>query len=414
MIINPEPEIFSLKNGIRILQQKSHENGITHCCFIVNRGSRDEDEGVNGLAHFIEHLLFKGTEKRNSYQLLNRLESVGGEINAYTTKEQTCIHASFLNEHLERAFELISDIAFRSIFPEHEMEKEKGVILDEIESYNDLPEEQILDQFDEIIFPDHALGRNILGTPESVTALKKSDIDHFIQTNYTSDQVVFGVHGNVSGSKLKNLAEKYLGDLAYSTRDHKRIEPKIAAKNNTKVFKSINQAHVIMGVQSYSLHHKNKKAMLLLNNFLGGPGLTSRLNLNIREKFGLTYTIESGYYPYSDSGIFEIYFGTDPEKVNRCLRLIHKELDALRKKNLGGLMLDQAKKKFIGQIALAEEGRLNVLIGSCKSLLEQDKVEPLKHSISLLNKISADEIREIANEVFDLDLMSTLQFLPKE
>ncbi len=414
MINHPEPEIFALKNGIRIVQQKAYENGIMHCCFLVNRGSRDEESKVNGLAHFIEHLLFKGTEKRTSYQLLNRLESVGGEINAYTTKEQTCIHASFLNGHLDRAFELIADIAFRSLFPETEMEKEKGVILDEIESYNDLPEEQILDHFDELIFPDHPLGLNILGTPETVKNFKKSDIDHFIKTNYTSDQVVFGVHGNISLSKLKTLAEKYLGYLPETNKAKNRIAPLANKPFSIVSKKPINQAHVVVGVQCYSLEHKNKKAMLMLNNILGGPGLTSRLNLNIREKHGLTYTIESGYYPYCDSGLMEIYFGTDPEKVNRCLKLVYKELGVLREKKLGTIMLHQAKQKIIGQIALAEESRISVLIGACKSLLEYDKIEPLTEAIEKLKKINEIDLMEVANQIYNPATLSVLQFLPQE
>ncbi|WP_026904234.1 M16 family metallopeptidase [Pedobacter glucosidilyticus] len=406
-------EVYRLKNGIRILF-KPTVSPIGHCCLIINAGARDEEEGKPGLAHFIEHLLFKGTKKRNTNQILNRLEVVGADLNAYTTKEYTCLHASFLHEHLERSVDLLQDIAFFSMFPEIEMEKEKGVIIDEILSYEDQPEEAINDDFESLLFKGNPLGENILGTKDSVSAFKKSDILNFITRTYNTHEIVFAVSGNYKTSKVWALCDKYFGIIPENRKEKQRLKPIPNPKQELIIAKPINQAHCILGSHAYSFHDDKKHGLLLLNNLLGGNGMSSRLNLEIREKYGIAYTIESNYTAFSDSGIFSIYFGTDEEKANKALKLVHKELKKLREQKLGTLQLQQAKQKFIGQIALGEENRMGVLISMAKSLIDFNKVDSLEEVFAKLNAVSASEILEIANEVFNPNLLNLLMFKPEE
>lgn len=406
-------EVYRLRNGIRILF-KPTVSPIGHCCLIINAGARDEEEGKPGLAHFIEHLLFKGTKKRNTNQILNRLEVVGADLNAYTTKEYTCLHASFLHEHLERSVDLLQDIAFFSMFPEIEMEKEKGVIIDEILSYEDQPEEAINDDFESLLFKGNPLGENILGTKDSVSAFKKSDILNFIARTYNTHEIVFAVSGNYKATKIWALCDKYFGIIPENRKEKQRLKPIPNPKQELIIAKPINQAHCILGSHAYSFHDDKKYGLLLLNNLLGGNGMSSRLNLEIREKYGIAYTIESNYTAFSDSGIFSIYFGTDEEKVNKALKLVHKELKKLREQKLGVVQLQQAKQKFIGQIALGEENRMGVLISMAKSLIDFNRVDSLEEVFAKLNAVSASEILEIANEVFNPNLLNLLMFKPEE
>jgi predicted Zn-dependent peptidase len=403
-------QVHTLPNGIRILH-KHFPSAITHCCFVVNAGSRDEPENKEGLAHFIEHLLFKETEKRNTNQILNRLELVGADLNAYTTKEYTCVHASLLNQHLERTIDLFEDILFHSTFPQEELEKERGVILDEIASYLDQPEEAIQDDFEELLFKDHALGKNILGTPETVSVLNKADIGQFMLTNYNTSEMVFAVFGDHDFKKLTKLAEKYFGSIPANSSAKNRIKPVFAPGIKVHTARPISQTHCIIGSQAYPSAHPHKTGLLLLNNLLGGMGMSNRLNLEIREKYGIAYTIESNYTPLSDTGIFSIYFGTDAEKAEKAEKLVHKELKKLRDQKLGTLQLQQAKQKFIGQIALAEENRMGLIISMAKSLLDFDHVDTLEQVFAKIEAVTADQLLEISNEIFDSNL-TTLTFQP--
>ncbi|RYE29495.1 MAG: insulinase family protein [Sphingobacteriaceae bacterium] len=401
-----------LPNGIRILYYPT-DSTIAHCCLMINAGSRDEAEGKDGLAHFIEHLLFKATERRNTNQILNRLEVVGADLNAYTTKEYTCIHASFLKEYLERAMDLMEDIFFHSTFPEEEMEKEKGVILDEIASYQDQPEEAIQDDFEDLLFKNHALGRNILGTTTSVNSLSKTDIASFIAQNYSTHQTVFAVTGKYDFNKIIKLAERYFGALPENNQLKNRIEPGTIAADFVRVEKSISQTHCIMGSKAYASFNDKKVMLLLLNNLLGGNGMSSRLNLEIREKHGIAYTVESNYSPMTDTGLFSIYFGTDPEKAPKAIKLIQKELQKLRDNKLGTLQLHQAKQKFIGQIALGEENRLGLILSMAKSLMDFGRIDTLEEVFAKINAVSADDLLEVSNEIFDPAGMLTLLFEPE-
>ena len=405
-------QIHTLPNGIRILFKHS-PSPITHCCFVLNAGSRDELPKKEGLAHFIEHLLFKETERRNTVQILNRLELVGADLNAYTTKEYTCIHASLLKQHLERAVDLFEDILFHSTFPEEEMEKERGVILDEIASYLDQPEEAIQDDFEELLFKGHPIGNNILGTPESVAAITVDDIKQFTAANNNTRQMVFAVYGDYDFKKLVQLCEKYFSDIPENTAEKNRIVPGDIESTIYVAKKPIAQTHCIIGGRAYPSAHENKYGLLLLNNVLGGMGMSNRLNLEIREKHGIAYTIESNYTSLTDTGIFSIYFGTDTEKAEKATKLVHKELKKLRETKLGAVQLRQAKEKFIGQIALAEESRMSLITSMAKSLLDFGRIDSLEDIFAKINAVTADGLLEISNEIFDNDRMITLQFEPK-
>lgn len=405
-------QFHTLPNAIRILHVPSLSN-ISHACILVNAGSRDEKDKQDGLAHLIEHLLFKRTEKRNTNQILNHLELVGADLNAYTTKEYTCIHASFLNAYLERTLDLFEDLVFHSVFPNDEIVKEKAVILDEIASYQDQPDEAINDDFEDMLFEGHPLGKNILGTPKTVQELKREDIFDFTEANYRTNEIIIATSGNYDFKKIVTLVTKLFGQIKSNTRERSRTKLNNNYQPTTQSFqKPINQTHGVIGTRSYSVHHPHKMSFLLLNNILGGNGMSSRLNLEIREKHGIAYTIESNYTPLSDTGIFSIYFGTEFEKAEKAIKLIHRELNKLRTVPLGKIQLHQAKQKFIGQIALAEENRMSVLLAMAKSLLDYNRVDSLEEVFAKINAITASQLLEVANEMFDPKKLSMLLFEP--
>jgi predicted Zn-dependent peptidase len=406
-----EYNVHTLKNGIRILHVPS-ASPISHACILVNAGSRDEEDAQMGLAHFIEHLIFKRTEKRNTNQILNRLESVGADLNAYTTKEYTCIHASFLNPYLDRTLELFNDIVFHSTFPEDEMEKEKGVILDEISSYLDQPEEAINDDFEDLLFEGHALGKNILGTPDTVNALNKNDITSFLKKNYRTDQIVVAVLGNYSLPKVTKISERYFSEVTENTSASSRTKPQYKTSSHKIVDKQISQSHVMLGTQTYDLYHPYKTSLLLLNNLFGGNGMSSILNLQIREKYGIAYTIESAYSPLTDTGIFAIYFGTDEEKAERAMKLVQKEMQKLKQKSLSTVQLHKAQQKFIGQIALGEENRIGLIIAMAKSLIDHNQIDSLPTVFEKISAVTTSEMETIINEVFDQNNWISLIYNP--
>lgn len=402
-----------LSNGIRLLAVPSISH-ISHACILIGAGSRDEKPNKSGMAHFIEHLLFKRTEKRNTNQILNRLELIGADLNAYTTKEYTCIHASFLNPYLERSLDLFEDLVFHSLFPEDEMAKETEIILDEIASYQDQPDEAINDDFEDLIFAGHPLGRNILGTSESVKSFTRADIFDFIQTHYHTDQIVIGVSGNYSFKKLIQVVEKLFEKIATSTSKHQRAPLNTYIPQIQSFAKPINQTHGMIGRPAYAIDSSRKMGLALLNNILGGTGMSSRLNLELREKHGITYNIESNYTPWSDTGIFSIYFGTEADKADKAIRLIHRELTKLREQALSPTQLKQAKQKFNGLIALAEENRMSVLLSMSKNIIDCDRVDSLEEIFTQVDKLTSPELLEIANEIFDQSTLSTLLFTSTE
>ncbi len=404
--------ILTLNNGIRIIHKQTLDD-VAHCGIIINTGSRDESEKEEGIAHLIEHVLFKGTRKRKAFHILNRIDAVGGELNAYTTKEETCIYASFLTRYFERSLELIADITFNSTFPEKEIVKEKAVIEDEINSYLDNPSEQIFDDFDAQIFSDHSLGKNILGTPASLKKIKRKDILNFVQRNYSSNQIVFSSIGNIPEAMLKRLMEKHLGSIKLKASTQKRNSFKKYRPTTIETKKDTNQSHCILGNVAYGVNHKDRTSLVLLNNLLGGPAMNSRLNLSIREKYGFTYNLESNYAIFTDIGLFSVYMGTDTKYIERCVQLVHKEMDLLKNKKMGTQQLQNAKQQLIGNIALAQESKVNLMLSLGKSILLFNKVDKLSDIYKKIESISTDKILAIANEVFETKQLSRLTYLSK-
>lgn len=406
-------KIFQLDNGLRILLHPQ-ASPITHACLIVDAGSRHEQMGKFGTAHFIEHLLFKRTERRSTNQILNRLEAVGGDLNAYTTKEYTCIQASFLNPYLDRALDLFEDIVFHSLFPEDEMEKEKGVILDEMASYLDSPEESIMDDFEDQIFKGSGLGHNILGVEDDLKGIVQDDIKTFIAQHYATSKMVIAIAGDYDEKKVLKLANKLFGQVQVYEWDHAREDLSFAKATKVELQRPINQVHCVLGSTAYSIYDNRKTSLLLLNSLLGGFGMASILNLNIREKYGIAYTIESNYSLYSDTGLFSIYFGTDEEKAERALKLVQKELNKLREQPLSASFLDRAKTKFKGQIALAEENRMSMIIAEAKNLLDYDRVISLQEVFAKIDAVTVEEIHGISQDLFAADKLSSLTFVPED
>jgi len=402
---------FSLSNGLRVVFKPS-ALPIAHLCIVIDVGSRDESPGEHGIAHFTEHLIFKRTERRSTNQILNRLELVGADLNAYTTKEYTCVHASFLNEHLSRAMDLFEDILFHSTFPNNEIEKEKGIIIDEIASYQDSPEDAIADEFEDLIFRDHELGHNILGAEESLVNLKKEDFDRFIQNYYQPENMVLGITGNYSLSKIKKITEKYYGHLSSQSATKNRRIPSIINPATISLQKPINQVHFMLGNQGYSIHDEKKTALSVLNNMLGGMGMSSRLNLEIREKYGIAYTVESNFTAYSDTGVFNVYFGTEADKMEKAHKLVLKEFKKLRDKKLSATQLKQSKNKFIGQIALGEENRMALIIAMAKNIIDYGEIETLEAIYNRINKVTAEEMWDVSNEILNPDRLHSLIFQP--
>jgi predicted Zn-dependent peptidase len=397
----------TLRNGIRLVHHRI-PGIVAHCGLIINAGSRDETESEHGIAHFIEHMLFKGTKKRKAYHILSRLEDVGGELNAYTTKEETAIHASFMKEHYDRAIEIISDIAFNSVFPAKEIEKEKEVVIEEINSYRDNPAELIFDDFEEQIFLNQPIGRNILGTFETVKSFSQKNIFSFISGNYSTDQMVFCSVGNISDERIIKLFTRYFSEIP------QRIIPPKTVKSWHYMPSSITrnmdtfQNHCIIGNVAYDLKDKRRMGMFLLNNILGGQGLNSRLNLSLREKNGFAYNVESSYNPYCDTGVFSIYFGTDSHNLGKSISVAESELDKLRSVKLGTIQLSKAKNQIKGYLARGFENHESLMLSLGKSMVVFNKIDSIEDICEKIDKVTSSEIIETANEVFEKTKLSTL------
>ncbi len=400
---------YCLPNGIRLVHHQV-PGPVSHCGLIINAGTRDELEEEHGMAHFIEHVIFKGTEKRNLYQVLNRLENVGADLNAYTTKEETCIYATFLNQYYERTLELISDICFHPSFPQKELDKEKEVIIDEIKSYLDTPSEQIFDDFEDLIFEGHPLGYNILGTPKNVRKFRSNDARKFISRNYNTDQMVISSVGNISFDRILRLAQKHFSMVPANLRSSERRTFGTYHPRQRTERKKTYQTHCIIGVPAYSLKDEKRYVLAFMNNILGGPILNSRLSIALREKNGLTYHIESNYVPFSDTGIFSIYFGTDNNLMEKARDLVEKELSRLRNSRISQSQLQVAKKQLIGQVSISNESKINLMLSMGKSYLFMDDFLSLEEIVKKIESITPGQILETANEVLEPDRLSRLIF----
>ena len=398
---------YTLPNGLRIIHEPTLSK-VSYCGFAIDAGTRDEAENEQGMAHFVEHLIFKGTEKRKDWHILNRMENVGGDLNAYTNKEETVVYAAFLTEHLERALELLGDIVFHSTFPQHEIEKETEVIIDEIQSYEDNPSELIFDDFEDMIFRNHPLGRNILGKPDLLRSFRTEDVLSFTRRFYQPGNMVFFVQGQYDFKKIVRLAEKHLADVPAVTVDNQRVPPPLYVPERLVVPKDTHQAHVMIGSRGYNAYDDKRTALYLLNNILGGPGMNSKLNVSLRERRGLVYNVESNLTSYTDTGAFCIYFGTDIEDMDTCLKLTYKELKRMRDVKMTSSQLAAAKKQLIGQIGVASDNFENNALGMAKTYLHYHKYESSEVVFKRIETLTAEQLMEVANEMFAEEYLSTL------
>lgn len=401
--------LSELQNGLRCVHTPT-DSHVGHLALFINSGTRDEAEDEHGLAHYIEHVLFKGTSKRKAYHILSRLEDVGGEINAYTNKEETCLHASFLTEHFDRALELVSDIVFNSVFPEKELIREKAVIEDEITSYLDSPSDQIFDDFEEMIFANHTIGRSVLGTPESLAGLDRGKVIGFVQKNYVPSNMVLSTTVNLPTSKVNRLLEKHYANSNQSGSSVDRTPFNSYKRFETLQKKEVYQSHVLIGCPAYDVNDKRKMGLAVLSNLLGGPGMNARLSMTLRERNGYSYNVESNYTPYSDTGIFSIYIGCDEKHRAKCNDLTHMELKKLMDQPLGTSQLQKAKQQVMGQLALSAESGLSKVLGNGKTLIALDEVRTYAQIADELNALTSLELQGIANEVFQKDNLSSLTF----
>ncbi len=410
---------YTLDNGLRIIHLPS-DSKVVYCGYQINAGTRDEEPGEEGLAHFCEHVTFKGTERRKAWHILNCLESVGGDLNAYTNKEGTVYYAAILKEHIARAVDLLSDIVFHSTYPQQEIDKEVEVICDEIESYNDSPAELIYDEFENILFKGNSLGHNILGTVEQVRQFTTEDALRFTRKLYRPDNAVFFAYGDIDFKKLVTLLKRSVGseelrvkNEEFNSREEERMkgEESNSPKGQTIVMeKHTHQTHVMIGTQAYDVHDDRRMPLYLLNNILGGPGMNAKLNLALREHNGLVYTVESTMVAYGDTGTWSIYFGCDEHDVKRCLRLVRKELDKFMEKPLSDAQLRAAKKQIKGQIGVACDNRENFALDFGKSFLHYGWEKNVDRLYEQVDAITAQQMQAVAQELFDEHRLTTLIF----
>lgn len=407
---------YTLPNGLRIVHTPSPTQ-VVYLGYAIKAGTRHELPHQQGMAHLVEHMIFKGTTHRRAWHILNRMENVGGDLNAYTNKEEMVVYAAFMSEHLERAVELLTDIVFHSTFPQHEMDKEVEVVVDEILSYEDSPQELIYDDFEELIFPNHPLGRNILGKPEQLRTYRTADALAFTRQHYRPENMVLFVKGNIDFRRFVRLAEKYTADiipslsLTHSPTDVPSFPefplPPYEARTVT-LQKDTHQAHVLMGGRGYDSNDERRTALYLLNNILGGPGMNSRLNVSLREKRGLVYTVESNLTSYTDTGAWCIYFGCDHDDVERCIELVHRELKSLCTQKLTPAKLAAAQKQIIGQIGVACDNFENRALDMAKSFLHYNRLEPADKLFARIRSLTADQLLDVANDMFVPERVSTL------
>ena len=426
---------YILDNGLRIIHLPS-DSKVVYCGYQINAGTRNEEPGEEGLAHFCEHVTFKGTERRKAWHILNCLESVGGDLNAYTNKEGTVYYSAILKEHIARAVDLLTDIVFHSVYPQAEIDKEVEVICDEIESYNDSPAELIYDEFENIIFKGSPLGHNILGTAEQVRSFKTEDALRFTRKLYRPDNAIFFAYGDIDFNKLLRLLKKsFLSEerrvkseeTTFGNRRESQFNsPEAQAQFNIQhstfntqhsfegqtimMQKNTHQAHVMIGTLAYDVNDSRRMPLYLLNNMLGGPGMNAKLNLALREHNGLVYTVESTMVAYGDTGIWSIYFGCDEHDVKRCLRLVRKELDKFMQKPLSEAQLKAAKKQIKGQVGVACDNRENFALDFGKSFLHYGWEKNVDRLYEQVDEITAEQIQAVAQELFDKDRLTTLIF----
>lgn len=400
--------IYTLPNGIRCVL-KQVRSAVCYCSMTIGAGSRDEVAGEYGMAHLLEHTLFKGTSKRKAYQVNCRLENLGGEINAFTTKEETVVHATVMRGDFRKAVELIDDIIFHSTFPEAEVAKEKEVIYDEINMYKDSPDERIYDDFEDLIFADSQLGHNILGRKQTISKLHSEDIRSFVKRNYTTDRMVFAAIGNISPKSFTAAVERYFGTETASRKAADRVAPGPVAEFSKVVsHPSHHQARCLLGKRAYPLDDKRRLALILMTNILGGPSAASRLNVALRERNALTYCVEALYTPLSDCGMFTIYYSCEKDKLEQCRAVIDSEMERIMTEPLTARQLSVAKKQFLGQFTISAENNEAYMLGVGKSVLVYGTVDSLDEIYRKVSEITPKDIMEVAKDI--LPSLSSLTY----
>lgn len=401
----PEFDIFTLPNGIRCIHRRpgAAAGRVAHIALTVGAGTRDEKADQHGVAHLVEHLLFKGTERRSAYRVNSLLENSGGELNAFTTKEETVIHAALLRSELAKGVDLLSDMAFHSRFDARELDKEREVIIDEINSYKDSPAELIFDEFEELLFAGSPLGRNILGTPRNLKRATRDQLVDYVEGHYRPDRVVFSASAQLSHRRFREVCERYLGALSVPVgrrEASRRTPPERQARFDVVKHRNTYQTHCVIGGYGYDLQEGKRMLLAFLINLLGGPFAGSRLNMQLRERYGLTYNVEGGYVPYGDSGVYTIYLGCDRDNLDRSVALVRRELQRLREEKLTTVQLARAKRQFMGQLLLSSENTENLMLGIAKSILVYNTFDSTAEIAAKIGAITADELQEAANEIF--------------
>lgn len=392
-------QTHTLANGLRIIH-RPFLSEISYCGIVVNTGARDEYPDEFGMAHFVEHMLFKGTSKRKAYQIANRMENVGGELNAYTTKEETFFYATSLKEYFPRAVELMSDILFHSTFSTRQIELEREVILDEINSYRDTPSELIDDDFENMLYTGYELGHYILGEPETLQSFNKERILRFMARQYHPSEMVFFSFGKTTFEKVVRQVEKYFSVMQETIPPKKRVSPDTFVPHVKRIEKNTAQTHVMMGWPALHMHHPQRYALFMLNNILGGGSMNSRLNVALREKHGLAYNVDSNVTLYSDTGLFSVYFACDPKQRDQCIRLIKKEIDKVMTTGLTPMQLSLVKKQWKGQLGIASENNENAALSMAKQYLHFHDYTPLEAVFSTIDALTSTQVKEMAEELF--------------
>jgi predicted Zn-dependent peptidase len=405
-------EIYTLTNGIRVVHNRITSTKIVHCGLMLDIGSRDESPANQGIAHFWEHMAFKGTSKRNSFHILNRLESLGGELNAFTDKEKILFYTSIRDEYFERAVELLADITFDSVFPVSQIAKERKVILEEMSMYYDDPEDSLQDEFDGVVFSGHPLGMNILGTSKTVGNFKRKDFLSFVKAHMDTTRIVFSCVGNMPMEKVVQMAEKYLGHIPKMKSKIERKKFSGYKPKETTLKRNVKQARVAIGRTAFPVGHEKRSSFYMLTNILGGGGMNSRLNMALREKHGFVYNIGSQFVPFVDTGLFVISFGTEPSQMKKSIELVKLEMKKLRDEELGVKQLASSKEQILGQIAMAEENNLGFMIMMARTLLDLGRITSLDEIFERVKKTTSGDLQALANEMFDDEKMSQLIMHP--
>lgn len=405
--------IFKLSNGIRVVYRQMPSTAIVHCGIILNVGSRDENLDNQGIAHFWEHMAFKGTRKRKTLDILNSLDSVGGELNAYTDKEKIAFYASVRNEYFERAVDLLSDITFYSIFPEKELEKERSVILEEMAMYLDSPDDSLQDEFEAVVYKKHPLGMNILGREETIKSFKRKDFTDFLKNHIHASRIVFSIVGNIPPAEVERLSKKYIEGFKGYSANGKRTKFSVYKPQEKVLHRTVKQAKCAMGRDAYPLKHADRIPLYMLVNMLGGPGMNSQLNLALRERYGFVYSVDAHYIPYTDTGMFVVFFGTEPRQLDKCITLVKRELEKVRDKPLSARKLASLKEQIKGQLAMSEENNLNLMLMMGRSILDFGFVPSLDEVFEKIQAPTAQKLQDIAQDIFDEKKLSFLTMVPE-